>query len=216
MTEVKTEVVEKARRFELTEEERVQRLTDLQELMHDLVVGLTGRETVIVTVPDSATWQSRNDILVKIAVDSEEQLRLTIGPRKATVQSILQFLRIQQVMPHNKIINLVLETTDGSVVQTFKDAHLFGSRRNVRDDFYGSNGIAAPHTRSLSHSSRKDKPAPSASQTKAGEVAVDGKTVKRGEGGVAETVAYEIQLAHVQECKGGQMPMVGAKRRDQK
>lgn len=162
-----TEVVEvKARRFELTDAERAQRLVDLQEFLQDMVVSLTGRETVTVTVPTSAQWQQGNDVQIRVSVADEDQLRLTIGPRKSVVQTLLQFVRAQQIMPHNKVVTLVIETSDGSKVQTFKDAHLFGfNTKNVpADDFYRLNGIPAPHTRTLNlhvAKSKEKKAAPS-------------------------------------------------------
>lgn len=147
MTEVQTEV--KARRFELTVEEREQRLVDLQEMLHDMIVGLTGQDSITVGVPTAEAWQASNEITFYVTVQTEEQLRLTIGPRKSLVQTLLMFLRLQQIMPHNKVITLVVRTDGDGRIQMFKDAHCFGSNpRNVPvDDFYRMNGIAAPHFR---------------------------------------------------------------------
>lgn len=69
--------------------------------------------------------QNRDKIMLKVEFENKENNRLFIGPKFRTVNSILELLRFQQRMPHNRYLEIQLIREDNTK-QYITNKRVFG------------------------------------------------------------------------------------------
>lgn len=144
--------IETKPRFTFTEEEGSERDALFRQMLADYMGSILARfekknGPLQPDGPAVTTVESGDEIIIHIDLDEDKDAALLIGPNKCNVLGLLNFVRMQQIRPHNKVITLLFKSPSGQM-QAFQDAHLHRRRGKVPpEDFYISHGVPAPHVK---------------------------------------------------------------------
>jgi hypothetical protein len=145
MTEIK-----QSKKFHFTDEDvrlRTSNLATIVGLYCNALIGDGDRAYQV----DISSVEDKNLLRVKIKVLNDACISLLFGPNKANMAGLLHLLRLQQLLPHNKYIEVVLISDEGSV-QVVKDNQLFNATTKSPEDFWVMSGKTPLHRDSRPHS----------------------------------------------------------------
>ncbi len=138
MTEIK-----QTKKFHFTDEDvrlRTGNLATIVGLYCNALIGDGDRAYQV----DISSVEDKNLLRVKIKVLNDACISLLFGPNKANMAGLLHLLRLQQLLPHNKYIEVVLISDEGSV-QVVKDNQLFNATTKSPEDFWVMSGKTPLH-----------------------------------------------------------------------
>lgn len=142
-------MIEKVKKFDYTPEQREQAKRDLAEMIEDMVCAYGG----FAELPKNPVviGESPFDLHVTVPVDSYAKVGLICGPGLCNIAALLQFVRLQQIMRHNKKIHLSLSymAPDGLMQQLCWSCQWIftktGADITEGFDFFATRGEYPPH-----------------------------------------------------------------------
>lgn len=108
-------------------------LVRLTEWFSDVVSGVLNEDDKLISIRSE---QDRKKIKFDVTFADERMVGLFMGPRKRLVKTLLTMLRFQQILPHNRYIEINVHKEDGSVDRVY-DSLVFrrgedGEREDLR------------------------------------------------------------------------------------
>lgn len=77
----------------------------------------------------------REQIKVTVVLDNPDLLGHILGRKYVNIRSVLQIIRSQQIIPHDRYIRVIFEDTKGQEIASFLNTDVSAYRKNAGDDY---------------------------------------------------------------------------------